>query len=365
MALGSVNLKGHKLERLQEIEFNKLERDYPKNGEAIMNSEDKVHYSSSNYSEWLREKFLKSKYEQGVSIFKTVDEPIWVRAPKIAALREEIVTKFKMVCSTDYYMNFSNDWAFLTLEMAGTEVDHVKVFSSDQTTANAIMEVVRKHACNESKLALHWIYSPDGRGVDIIEECNEVVTADLYPFIKDFDTYISRFIESRSNILILKGDPGTGKTSLIRQIILALGKEAHITYDASVLSNDVSFAHYMCNDDAGAFIIEDADMLLDSRSEGNSMVSRFLNVGDGLIRLKNKKLIFSTNLKNLNDIDSALIRPGRCFDITEFRALTRAEAEVAAKSRNIILPAGKQNFTLAEIFNSPVAAPTGRKVGFT
>jgi ATP-dependent 26S proteasome regulatory subunit len=42
-------------------------------------------------------------------------------------------------------------------------------------------------------------------------------------------------------------------------------------------------------------------------------MSRFLNISDGLIKLPNKKLVFTTNVTNFENIDSALLRPGRCF----------------------------------------------------
>lgn len=46
-------------------------------------------------------------------------------------------------------------------------------------------------------------------------------------------------------------------------------------------------------------------------------------VADGVVRAQGRKMIFTTNLPNLSDIDEALLRPGRCFASVRVRALSR------------------------------------------
>jgi hypothetical protein len=53
--------------------------------------------------------------------------------------------------------------------------------------------------------------------------------------------------------------------------------------------------------------------LLAPRADGNRTLHRFLNIADGIASAHGKKIIFSTNLPSVRDIDEALIRPGRCF----------------------------------------------------
>jgi ATP-dependent 26S proteasome regulatory subunit len=65
------------------------------------------------------------------------------------------------------------------------------------------------------------------------------------------------------------------------------------------------------------------------------MMHRFLNVGDGLVTTKGKKMIFSTNLPSIRDIDSALVRPGRCFDIVTFAPLEVSEAQALADALEV------------------------------
>jgi ATP-dependent 26S proteasome regulatory subunit len=49
-------------------------------------------------------------------------------------------------------------------------------------------------------------------------------------------------------------------------------------------------------------------------------------VADGVVRAQSRKVIFTTNLPNINDIDDALLRPGRCHAVKTLRSLTQDEA---------------------------------------
>jgi ATP-dependent 26S proteasome regulatory subunit len=78
---------------------------------------------------------------------------------------------------------------------------------------------------------------------------------------------------------------------------------------------------------------------------------KFLNIGDGLVTTKNKKLIFSTNLPSVKEIDPALIRPGRCFDVITFDYLKQDEAMKLAKAVNVELTEEKDRWTIADVFH--------------
>jgi hypothetical protein len=72
----------------------------------------------------------------------------------------------------------------------------------------------------------------------------------------------------------------------------------------------------LCVDITGShdtFVVEDADHLLTARSGGNQDLHRFLAIADGVVSAQERKILFTTNLPNVHDIDEALLRPGRCF----------------------------------------------------
>ena len=97
------------------------------------------------------------------------------------------------------------------------------------------------------------------------------------------------------------------------------------TADKRALESDEIFVEFVTGSH-DAFVIEDADHLLLARSNGNHDLHRFLAIADGVVRAQGRKIIFSTNLANVNDIDEALLRPGRCFANVRTRNLRHDEA---------------------------------------
>jgi SpoVK/Ycf46/Vps4 family AAA+-type ATPase len=211
---------------------------------------------------------------------------------------------------------------------------------------------------------IHWAYGKHGE--TMTQQLNLVpLVKGAYPWLKSsYEDYIDAFMKSSANILILIGPPGTGKTSFIRNMIARTSSQALLTYDPEIINNEQFFVSFM--EGQSTFLVaEDCDTMLKSREDGNTMMHRFLNIADGLVSSSNKKLIFSTNLPTVRDIDTALIRPGRCFDVLEFRALNREEAKVVTTAHNLELKDGNQ-FTLAELFNQVqvTSGTVNRKMGF-
>jgi hypothetical protein len=179
------------------------------------------------------------------------------------------------------------------------------------------------------------------------------VRNEYYPWISPgVSDYYNRFMQSEENILVLLGETGTGKTSFIRNLIWHSKWDAAFTYDEQLLAADDMFVDFLTND-VELMIIEDADLFLTNREhDGNKMMARFLNIGDGLFKSeRTKKIIFTANLTQPDRIDNALLREGRCFDCMMFRPLSWDEATRAATVAEISLPSeGGRTYTLAQLF---------------
>jgi len=133
-------------------------------------------------------------------------------------------------------------------------------------------------------------------------------------------------LKSKASVLIMIGPPGTGKTSLVRDFAYRNKLKTYLTFDESIIASDGFFVDFMTDKKARLLVMEDADVLISSREEErNEQMAKFLNVSDGLVSHEGKKMIFTTNLSDINKIDSALIRPGRCHGVLNFRLLKRDE----------------------------------------
>lgn len=216
---------------------------------------------------------------------------------------------------------------------------------------------------------IEWVYNARGHNISVPLNYRKAIRS-AYPWIDssyvELNEYLDEYINSDSSVLILIGPPGSGKTTFIKNLIYRSKGNAKVAYDPKVMTEDDFFAGFI-DDDSKFLVMEDADDFLQSRTEGNSMMHKFLNVSDGLISAADKKLVFSTNLPNVSDIDEALMRPGRCFDVIQFRKLTRDEAQAVLNECNSdrIIPDGS-SFSLAELFST---LPSGeklarRKIGF-
>lgn len=219
---------------------------------------------------------------------------------------------------------------------------------------NAFIEGIRAFISSRYEIVnanIEWIYSSDGASVSIPLTNDRMPFDEMYPFLtKSLTEYYDDYVKSPASILLLLGPPGTGKTTFIRGLLQHTNKSALVTYDSSLLEKDYIFSSFIENDKS-IFVIEDADLFLKSRQEGNTMMHKFLNVGDGLVTTKDKKMIFSTNLPSIREIDTALVRPGRCYDIIEFRNLTQEEAKKLAKKLNVEIDVTeKSEWSIAEIF---------------
>jgi hypothetical protein len=215
---------------------------------------------------------------------------------------------------------------------------------------------------------IEWVYTNDGQSIEIPLRPDRMPVEEMYPFLQgqSLQDYYDSFMASSASILLLIGPPGTGKTTFIRGLLQHCNTSAMVSYDASILEKDYVFASFI-EGDKSVLVLEDADMFLKSREDGNTMMHKFLNVGDGLVTTRNKKLIFSTNLNSIKEIDPALVRPGRCYDIVSFRELSQAEAEVLAKKSGVTLHEKREKWSIADVFfeqNTNTVKPVTRKMGF-
>lgn len=180
-------------------------------------------------------------------------------------------------------------------------------------------------------------------------------SAEYYPYI-DTDELYKQFFESNENILLLSGESGLGKSKFATLGLKYLKEHPQyatdmnslvydnyidIVYTKSIklLSNEYFWTDLSSNP---LVIIDDLDFMLTRRSAEelsesdvikNSFLNNFLTYTDGVVKNKTK-FIITTNQK-IDDIDQALMRKGRLFDIIELRRLKNDEARLIWKNTGL------------------------------
>jgi hypothetical protein len=239
------------------------------------------------------------------------------------------------------------------------------------TVRATLMGIVGEQLVRREMFTIDWHFSSGQLGLSSAsfdEMADPAPHDEAYPtLLEPVATFIGRYLASRETVLILQGPPGTGKTRLVRAILAAMSARkadsAKVLYtaDKRALESDEIFVDFITGSH-DAFVIEDADHLLMARANGNVDLHRFLAIADGVVRAQGRKIIFTTNLPNVGDIDEALVRPGRCFATVRTRALQRSEAEsLLARlsggqalddqtATEIALPADVRSITLAALY---------------
>jgi hypothetical protein len=157
--------------------------------------------------------------------------------------------------------------------------------------------------------------------------------------------------EDQKGLILLHGEPGTGKTTYIRHLTRLIKKKIiFIPPQFSVSLDTNQFLRMMSRYPDSVVIIEDADNIIADRKSGNNIsIPGLLNIADGLLSYYLKTRIICTFNCNLSSIDPALLRKGRLIAMYEFKKLKHGKAQKLA--RKLDLPVEiTQDTTLAELY---------------
>lgn len=224
------------------------------------------------------------------------------------------------------------------------EADHVAYFNK---VRKDFFKSVEDCQSPDVLTLTEFVRDKDG---DIAQMRNTYTISNLPKVLPEFYPYLEAqklsklFFTSNENILFLLGEPGTGKTSMVKLILQEVSKylqqshkhgnvRAAYVKDPSVLKDYLFWSRISDTDkDFHFLILDDLDKELSPRNvannnrgeNNNDIVSSMLSFTNGVFP-NTTKLIITSNILD-EEIDSALVRPGRCFDILKLRALTKVEA---------------------------------------
>lgn len=319
-------------------------------------------------------------FRDGMSAFPVFRKQVFSARMTADELLDALVSIPGWACERireDLCLAFGDD--FLARLAVTRSLDRISVSADVHAASVTVVEqfferltaIAGRRMITDPMLTLVWTFldaKQELKRVEVAEIADDECLDAAYPMIDGgANAFIDRYLASPETVLVLQGPPGTGKTRLIRHIMAVESRrqgepvKAVYTADQRAMATDTLFVSFITGRER-FLIVEDADHLLRAREDGNEVLHRFLAIADGVVSAQGRKIIFTTNLPNIGDIDSALVRPGRCFAHSFIRRLGMQEASVllAELGRRHGVPtdriivdlvsSGEVSFSLAEVY---------------
>jgi SpoVK/Ycf46/Vps4 family AAA+-type ATPase len=179
--------------------------------------------------------------------------------------------------------------------------------------------------------------------------------------------------KKNKGLVLLHGEPGTGKTTYIKWLVGQLNKNKKVIFVPPFLTESITspeFIPFLARYTDSVLVIEDAERVVSDRVSGSGSsigVSNILNMTDGIMGdVMNIQIICSFNMHR-NKIDPALLRKGRLIAEHKFDTLD------VESTNNLLKHLGHEqtstkSMTLADIYNIDekefVTNNGNQKVGF-
>jgi len=171
-------------------------------------------------------------------------------------------------------------------------------------------------------------------------------------FIQVDEIISNSILKKESGMVLLHGEPGTGKTTYVKHLISKFKDKKFIFIQNDFVKELLkpSFVAFLLQNKDAILIIEDAEKVVVARdnSTDESVVSTLLQLTDGLFSdFLNIKIICTFNT-NLDRIDKALLRKGRMIAKYNFGPLSSEKTSALANKLGLKNIDGSK--TLADIF---------------
>lgn len=305
---------------------------------------------------------LENNKENG---FKSIKAENYMKTTNFQEFIDEVNETFKLELFNYSKSTYNTEKKYFSetviITVSGNSRDTAfNIYCKSEYDLNKIYNIALKHNKDEEESEVKCFFESFYIKQNGIDKTTKVLTLKdvsetselYYPFL-DTKLMFEQFCTGNENILVLTGSPGLGKTRFSNLLFKHLFQEPEsIPYDkieaipeldeqffnvAYVKSTDIlamdEFWRTLQKELPDFVILDDLDYMLTKResevmtsddAKKNAFLNQLLSYTDG-VQKNRTKFIITTN-QHFDDVDSALLRKGRLFDILEFRKLKLDEA---------------------------------------
>lgn len=285
-------------------------------------------------------------------------------------MRSAVTRDYDSNTNTVKYCNLKKDGVYeivcrVNLISSSTEIVHKEL--NNLITNKIPMSVrhpIRADECTESpKYKLLSGNPSDGFYLTNIktDKLNVDVESNYPEYVNDYYKRVNEFIqeEDSTGLVMLKGLPGTGKTSLINKWMQDNPDSNFIYINDKVLSyiESPEFVGFLSSLSNSILILEDQENILaDRKTSYNPLISTLLNVTSGMLSSSVKcKIIVTYNYDVTNiEVDSALKRKGRLVADVNIGKLSLEKTKKLAEKLGYNPDDFEEESLLADIYNHEV-----------
>lgn len=190
-----------------------------------------------------------------------------------------------------------------------------------------------------------------------------LVAGNYHPKVIEDYRFVIKDLKSScpsGRIVIMEGEPGTGKTHLIRALLTEIPDAMFVLIDPEMVASLAgpellplltTYKNSYAMSGPIVLVLEDADRCLVTRGTQNiNSIQSILNLGDGILgSLLDLRIVATTNAKKL-EMEAALLRPGRLSKQLDVGAL---DLETARGVFRRLLPNAKFTEALSDRHLAP------------
>lgn len=289
--------------------------------------------------------YLKSNFnikEENITIFCDIHSDVKNRIEKMYRYIINIDKPYKLMFQFYDEEKVVDSKMYETEDEQKNKITELMIYfdSESKDLVEKIVEDIRKIVFLQSINKTFFIISSSSLGYELraanIKEFDIPLELNYgAAFVDKYADIVEKLRNHKHGLFIFHGDPGTGKTTLIRKLVSELAEDKTIIYVPSYFMFDIAnpeLISFISKFKNSILLLEDAEMILtSSEEERNQAVSNILNISDGLLNDHMDMQIIATFNATKRIIDKALLRKGRLMVNYEFKKLTAIQSTKLSK----------------------------------